>query len=94
MNIGLIRFSQVSSCRGLLFNRVKKRKSLRLFCLRHSHRGVFWLGVERQPMLFNWLDSLWCGSMGISCHMRRKGGPRLWEPGRGCVLKKDYWFKG
>lgn len=67
-------------------NRVKTRKSLLLFCLRLSRRGVFWPGVER--------ESLCCITGGWPVvskhgnqlsHEERKG----WRWGGGTVVRTE-----
>lgn len=50
----LIHLLGLLAAKDLLCNIMKIRKSLWLFCLRLSHRGVFRLHVEREPVLFNW----------------------------------------
>lgn len=78
---------------SLLCNRVKIRKSLRLFCQRLSCRGVFRLGVER--VLYNWWKACGVRGLGISCHMRTKrGGHGRGKWGVGCLLKKTTGSKG
>lgn len=75
---------------GLLCNRVKIGK----FCLGLSHKGVFWLGVERQSLrcIIGGWPVVW--EHGNQLSHEEKGGAWSWESGEGVNVKKNSWFKG
>lgn len=94
INVCLIHLLGFLAARVMLCNRAKTRKSLRLFCLRLSHRGVFWLGVERQLMLFNWWMACGVGAWESAVTWGEKGGLYGGNWGVGVCWRRDYWFKG